>query len=194
MISIIGGILATYATANGPWGYTDPVAYISTARSLATGLGLGYFEGNAAFSQSTIQPPFYPIVLSIIGVFKINLVAGARWLNIFGFVATIFIAGWIFQRFCRVPALGILASALMAAFPYMVVMFSSAYSEPLFILFFLLGGFSLIGYLSDEKLPVLLISGLLVGMVPLTRYAGIAMVIAGGLTVLLFASGKTRTR
>ncbi len=193
IISIIGGILATYATANGPWGYTDPVAYISTARSLATGLGLGYFEGNAAFSQSTIQPPFYPIVLSIIGLFKINLVVGARWLNIFGFVASIFIAGWIFQRFNRVPVLGILASALMCAFPYMVVMFSSAYSEPLFILFFLLGGLSLIGYLSDEKLPILLISGLLVGMVPLTRYAGIAMVIAGGLTILLFASGKIWT-
>ncbi|MGA2505838.1 MAG: hypothetical protein ABSG01_17300 [Anaerolineales bacterium] len=194
LISIIGGVLATYATANGPWGYSDPVAYISTARSLANGQGLGYYEGDAEFSQSTIQPPFYPIVLSVLGLFKINLVAGARWLNIIAFIASIFIAGWIFYRYSRIPALGIIASALMCAFPYMVVMFSSAYSEPLFILFFLLGGLCLLIYLNNEKLPMLLISALLVGMVPLTRYAGIAMVIAGGLSVLIFVSGNTWSR
>jgi 4-amino-4-deoxy-L-arabinose transferase-like glycosyltransferase len=191
LISIIGGVLAFYGTANGPWGYTDPVAYISTARSLANGQGLGYYEADGDFTRFTIQPPFYPIMLSVLGLFKINLVAGARWLNIFAFVASIFIAGWIFFRFSRVPVLGIIASALMCAFPYMVVMFSSAYSEPLFILLFLSGGLCLLAYLQHEKLSILLISALLVGMVPLTRYAGIAMVIAGCLTVLLFSSGKT---
>jgi hypothetical protein len=194
LISIVGGILATYATANGPWGYSDPVAYISTARSLANGQGLGYYEGDAGFSQSTIQPPFYPIVLSILGLFKINLVAGARWLNIFAFIASIFIAGWIFYRYSRVPALGIIASALICAFPYMVVMFSSAYSEPIFILFFILGGLCLIAFLSNEKLVLLLGSAILVGMVPLTRYAGIAMVIAGGASVLIFVSGTLWSR
>jgi len=191
LISILGGVIATYTTAHGPWGYTDPVAYISTARSLANGQGLGYFEAGADFKPFTIQPPFYSMVLSVLGLFKINLVAGARWLNIFAFVASIFIAGLIFFRFCRAPALGIIASALMCVFPYMVVMFSSAYSEPLFILLFLLGGFCLLTYLQHEKLSILLISALLVGMTPLTRYAGIAMVVAGCLSVLLFSSGKT---
>lgn len=194
LISIIGGVLAIYSTANGPWGYTDPVAYISTARSLAMGQGLGYYEADADFTPFTIQPPFYSIVLSVLGLFKINLVVGARWLNIFAFVASIFIAGWIFFRFSRVPALGIIASALMCAFPYMVVMFSSAYSEPLFILLFLSGGLCLLAYLKKEKLSILLISALLFGLVPVTRYAGIAMVIAAGLSILLFSSGKTWSR
>ena len=38
------------------------------------------------------------------------------------------------------------------------------------------------------------ISGVLIGLVPLTRYVGIAIVLAGGVTVLLFTSGKTRQR
>jgi hypothetical protein len=194
LISIIGGVLTIYTTANGPWGYTDPVAYISTARSLANGQGLGYYEAGANFKAFTIQPPFYSMALSILGLFKINLVAGARWLNIFTFVASIFIAGWIFFRYSRAPALGIIASALMCAFPYMVQMFSSAYSEPLFILLFLSSGLCLLAYLQKEKLSILLISALVVGLIPVTRYAGIAMVIAAGLSILLLSSGKAWSR
>jgi 4-amino-4-deoxy-L-arabinose transferase-like glycosyltransferase len=194
LISLIGGVIAIYTTANGPWGYTDPVAYISTARSLANGQGLGYFEAGAAFKLFTIQPPFYPIVLSILGLFKVNLVGGARWLNIFAFVASIFIAGWIFFRFTRTPALGIIASALMCAFPYMVVMFSSAYSEPLFIFLFLSSGWGLLAYLQKEKWFILLISAFLVGLIPVTRYAGIAMILAACLSVFFFTSGEAWLR
>jgi 4-amino-4-deoxy-L-arabinose transferase-like glycosyltransferase len=194
LLSVAGGGIAVYTTANGPWGYTDPVVYISTARSLDRGQGLVYYEADAAFRPITIEPPFYSIALSAIGLFRVNLVVAARWLNILAFIASIFIAGWIFYRYSRVPALGIVASALMCAFPYMVWMFSSAYSEPLFVLMFLSGGLGLLAYLQKEKTSLLLLSAVLIGLIPATRYAGIAMVIAGGVSVLLLASGKTRAR
>ncbi len=189
-ICAAGAAIAIYTTANGPWGYTDPVVYISTARSLDRGHGLVYYEADAAFRPITIEPPFYPIALSVIGLFGENLVVAARWLNIAAFIASIFIAGWIFYRYSRAPALGIVASALMCAFPYMVWMFGSAYSEPLFVLTFLAGGWGLLAYLQKEKPGRLLLSALLVGLVPATRYAGIAMVLAGGGSILLLASGK----
>ena len=194
LLSVAGAAIAIYTTANGPWGYTDPVVYISTARSLDRGQGLVYYEADAAFRPITIEPPFYSIALSAIGLFKVNLVVAARWLNIFAFMASIFIAGWIFYRYSRVPALGIVTSALMCAFPYMVWMFGSAYSEPLFVLMFLSGGWSLLAYLQKEKPALLLLSALLIGLIPATRYAGIAMVLAGGGSVLLLASGKTWAR
>ena len=194
LLSIIGAAIAIYTTASGPWGYTDPVVYISTARSLDRGQGLVYYEADAAFRPITIEPPFYPIALSAIGLFRVNLVVAARWLNIFAFMASIFIAGWIFYRYSRVPALGIVASALMCAFPYMVWMFGSAYSEPLFVLMFLSGGWGLLAYLQKEKPAMLLLSALLIGLIPATRYAGIAMVLAGGGSVLLLVSGKTWVR
>ena len=194
LLSVVGGGIAVYTTANGPWGYSDPVVYISTARSLDRGQGLVYYEADAAFRSITIEPPFYPIVLSGIGLFKVNLVVAARWLNIFAFIASIFMAGWIFYRYSRVPALGIVASALLCAFPYMLVMFSSAYSEPLFILLFLSGGLGLLAYLQAEKTSLLLLSALLIGLIPLTRYAGIAMILAGGASILLLASVKPWVR
>jgi len=194
LVCIAGAAIAVYTTASGPWGYSDPVVYISTARSLDRGQGLVYYEADAAFRPITIEPPFYPIALSVIGLFKVNLVVAARWLNIMAFIASIFIAGWIFYRYSRTPALGIVASALMCAFPYMVWMFGSAYSEPLFVLMFLAGGWGLLAYLQNEKPGLLLVSALLIGLIPATRYAGIAMVLAGGVTILLLASGKVGRR
>jgi hypothetical protein len=194
LISIIGGAVTIYSTVNGPRGYSDPVAYISTARSLDQGLGFGYFEGGSDFKLLSFHAPLYPIAIAAIGLFGVNLVAAARWLNILSFVFSIFISGWIFFRFSRVPALGIIASALMCIFPYMVEWFSSSYSEPFFIFLFLASGLSLLAYLEKEKPYLLLASALLFGMVPVARYPGISMVFAGGLCVLLFTSGKTLAR
>jgi hypothetical protein len=73
-------------------------------------------------------------------------------------------------------------------------MFSSAYSEPLFILLFLSGGWSLLAYLQKEKTFLLLLSAVLIGMIPATRYAGIAMVLAGGGCVLLLSAGNSWAR
>ena len=151
LICIVGGAIALYASANGPWGYTDPVAYISSARSLDHGQGLGYYEGSAKFTLLTYYPPFYPLVLSLFGLTGVSLIAIARWFNIFAFSASIFISGFIFHRFNRTRATGIVVSALMCAFPVMVMMFSSAYSEPLFILSFLSGGLCLLVYLNKDS-------------------------------------------
>ena len=194
LLSMAGAAIVIYTTANGPWGYTDPGVYISTARSLDRGEGLVYYEADAAFRPITIEPPFFSIALGAIGLLGVNLVAAARWLNIAAFFASIFIAGYLFYRYSRAPALGIAASALMCAFPYMVWMFGSAYSEPLFVLLFLAGGWGLLAYLQKEKPARLLVSAVLIGLIPATRYAGIAMVLAGGGSVLLLASGKTGKR
>ncbi len=190
LISIIGGTVAVYSTANGPWGYTDSVEYISTAHSLLDGRGLGYYQGNGNFDYVTIHPPFYSLVLSAIGLLRINLVVAARWLNVISFVLAIFITGWMFFRFSRVPAMGIIASALMCAFPSMVLMFSSSMSEPLFIFLVLLQGLCLLVYLEKKKSYLLALTALAAGLASLTRSVGLAMLGAGVVSILLFSPGK----
>ncbi|MGB8212419.1 MAG: hypothetical protein WCE68_02560 [Anaerolineales bacterium] len=194
VLSILGGIIDIYATAHGPWGYNDPVEYISTAHSLDVGQGLGYVQGNGRFSPIRIHPPFYSLVLAAIGLFKADLIVASRWLNILAFVACIFIAGWIFYRYSRAPAMGIITSALLLTFPNMLWMFSSAYSEPLFIFLILSGGLCLLAYIHKERAALLIASAVLIGLIAVTRYAGIAMIAAGAVSVLFFASGKAWTR
>jgi hypothetical protein len=194
LASILGGLIAGHASANGPWGYTDPVAYISTARSLDQGQGLGYYEADAEFDYFTIQPPFYPIALAGIGLFRVNLVVAARWLNLLAFVVSIFLAGWMFIRHTHQPLLGVAVSALFCIFPNMVEYFSSAYSEPLFILLFLAGGTCLLAFLRTQRRWLLGVSIVVFSFLPLTRYAGIAMLLAAGLVVFLFTPGKFARR
>ena len=189
LLSILGGILDIYVTANGPWGYNDPVEYIATAHSLDAGQGLGYVQGDGGFSPIRIHPPFYSLLLAAIGLFTGNLIVASRWLNIGAFVACIFLAGWIFYRYSRAPVLGILTSAFLLIFPNMIWMFSSAYSEPLFILLILSGGLCLVAYLRKERIVLLITSAILIGLIAVTRYAGIAMIGAGAISVLLFTSG-----
>jgi len=194
LLSITGAGIAIYSSANGPWGYTDPVVYISTAHSILHGQGVGYYEGNAQFIPLTWFPPFYSVVLSVTGLTGINLVAVARWLNILSFAASIFIAGWIFLRFSRVPVMGVIASALMCAFPHMLEMFSSSYSDPLFILLYLSSGFCLLLYLKNEKPALFALSAVVLGLIPFTRYAGIAMLASGSLSTFFLTSGKMWSR
>jgi hypothetical protein len=194
LLSLIGGGTAIHATANGPWGYTDPVEYISTASSILHARGLGYYEGTAKFKLISLHPPFYSLVLSAIGLSGINLVAAARWLNIFAFVASIFLAGWIFWRYTKTSAVGAAASALLLLFPAMITAFSSAYSEPLFILLAMAGAACLFQFLKKGKTAAVIWSALLFGAGALTRNAGLAIAGAGALVVFFFSAGNKRER
>ncbi len=186
LVSLMGGLLVAINTQDGPWGYSDPVVFLSTARSLAGGQGFGYYEADAEFTYLTIQPPFYSMVLSLPAFFKIDLVASARWINIFAFVASIFISGWIFYRYGSVPVLGVIASVLLCIFPHMLVMFTSAYTEPLFILLFLSGGLCLLIFIKSRSIWAFLGSALLLGLTAVTRYVGVAVILSAACCIGIF--------
>ena len=144
VLSILGGAAAVYSTAKGPWGYSDSVAYIVSARNLLKGIGLGYYYHSGRFYALTQYPPFYPLVLAGIGLFRVDLVAATRGLSIILFAATLISAGWVFIRSSSSPASAILACMLIGIFPTTLTLFSSSMSEPLFVFLFLLCGFSLV--------------------------------------------------
>jgi len=194
LLSILGGAAAVYSTAKGPWGYSDSVAYIVSARNLLKGIGLGYYYPSGRFYVLTQYPPFYPLVLAGIGLFRVDLVAATRWLSIILFAATLLGAGWVFIRLSSSPTLAIPASVLMGIFPVMVTMFSSSMSEPLFIFFLLWSGFCLVGYLKHDNLLWLVLSAILTGLLPLTRYIGIAIFFAGVVSIFLFIPGVWKER
>jgi len=170
------------------------VAYIVSARNLLKGIGLGYYYPSGSFYVQTHYPPFYSLVLAGIGLFRVDLVAAARGLSVILFAATLFGAGWVFIRYSSTPWLGILAIVMIGIFPTMLTMFSSSMSEPLFVFLFLLSGFSLVGYLRSDNRRWLLFSAVVTGLLPITRYIGIANVFAAAVSVILFASGTWKAR
>jgi hypothetical protein len=194
LIAIAGGGAAIYSSANGPWGAQDAAMYVITARNMMRGIGFGYFLPTGQFSVWTIKPPFYSLLLAVIGRSGIDLVDAARWLNVFLFVGTIILAGLLFLRFSSKPVLSIPACLLLAIFPTMVRMYSSSLSEPLFIFCLLASVFCLLGALKTARYRWLIPAAVLTGLLPMTRYIGTAMLLVGviSLVILLPAGWKER--
>jgi hypothetical protein len=158
------------------------------------GIGLGYYYPSGRFYVLTQYPPFYPLVLAGIGLFRVDLVAATRWLSIILFAATLLGAGWVFIRYSSSPSSAILASIVIGVFPTTLTIFSSSMSEPLFVFLFLLCGFSLVGYLRSDTYRWLFFSAVVTGLLPLTRYIGVANAFAAVVSILLFASGAWKAR
>ncbi len=194
ILGLLGGMAVIYATSNGPWGYSDSVVYLVSARNLLRGLGLGYFFPSGKFYIVTTSPPLYPLVLAGIGLLRVDLIDAARWLNIFLFVATIYSSAAVFIAFGSSAGLAILASLLVGIFPVMLMMFSSSMSEPVFIFLFIWSGFCLLWYLKYENPRWFILSALFAGLLPITRYIGIAVTLTAVVCIFLFSSRPWKVR
>lgn len=193
-ISIGGGALAVYGTSNGPWGYSDSAAYISVARNVLSGAGLGTYTPPHEFRFLSHYPPFYPLLLAGVGWPGIDPIVAARWLNVLSFVATIVGVGLILARHSSWPLIAVPASLLMAIFPPAGLMFTSSMSEPLFVLLFIWGGFFLLEALARDSLCWLVLSALVIGLLPATRYIGIFALASSIATVVFFTPGRWNVR
>ncbi len=186
VLALAGTAAAIYASASGPWGNQDSGSYIITARNFMRGIGLGYYLPDGRFIVWTIKPPLYSVILGAIGILGVNLVDVARWLNVLLFGATIFMAGSIFIRFSAAPWLSIPAAVFMAVFPTMLRMYSSSMSEPLFVFCLVASVYFLVGYFRHRSAYWLFFSALTIGLLPMIRYIGIAMIPVGALGVVWF--------
>jgi 4-amino-4-deoxy-L-arabinose transferase-like glycosyltransferase len=194
LIALAGGGAASYTSANGPWGAQDAAMYVITARNMMRGIGFGYTLPAGQFSVWTVKPPFYSLILAILGRFGVDLVDAARWLNVLLFVGTIVLAGLIFIRFSSRPAFSIPASLLLAVFPTMVRMYSSSLSEPLFVFCLLASIFCLLGGLKSGSYRWLIPAALLTALLTMTRYIGVAMLPVGVVGIFLFLPGSWKER
>lgn len=166
----------------------DSVAYIGSARSMWSG-------GGAADGALVFRPPFYPVLLAIIGLAGIDPFVGARWLNALFFGGNVLLVGLIIRRYQPEPwwlaPFG--ASLVLLAAP-LVEIHAYAWTEPLFILLGFSGLYALSLFLDGRPFPWLLFTAVLLGLSLLTRYAGLAFVLTAGLGLLWFSPHKWTVR
>ena len=190
LLSLFSAWIIFYGTALSPWGGSDSVEYLVSARNMLRGIGIGYYSPNGLFYWISLHPPFYPIVLGAVSLSGLDLIDSARWLNIILLALTIGLTGYIFWRYSSSPALSVLAGLLILAFPQMLVMSTAAMSEPLFICLCILQGLLLILYFRSSRIRFLLLAALAAGLAALARYIGIALIAAGAVSVFLFCREK----
>ncbi len=72
VFSLIGTLIILYSTVCGAALSDDSYFYISSGRNLLSGNG---------FDLSSKVPPALPLLLSLIGLFKVDPLSSIRWLN-----------------------------------------------------------------------------------------------------------------
>jgi 4-amino-4-deoxy-L-arabinose transferase-like glycosyltransferase len=176
LLALIGIALILQATPEGLGLSDDSIAYVAGARSMLA--GHGYREAWLVTAQPVTHfPPAFPAVLAFIGLFQLDPLRAARFLNALLFGSNIFLMGILGWRMTKSLPAGLALAALFLLNDSLLRVHAVAMSEPLFIFLSLLAFWMFDLYMErDEHWLWLLACGILAGMAYLTRYAGLALV------------------
>lgn len=187
-IALLGMSVSLFATRHGVGLSPDSVTYVGAARNLAAGLGFTSPYGGPESPPITWYPPLYPALLAVGSKFGLDPLVGARWLQAAMFGLTILLLGlaaWKIAATTRWIAVAIVVLVLVSA--AILPIYMMAWTEPLFLVLAFSALWVLAKYLTVQKRVYLFVSGALLGLAWLTRYAGAAYVATGmlGLLILL---------
>lgn len=187
--------LAVFSTRLGAGIGGDATIYITSARNLLAGRGLGLIGPAGEFRLLPYFAPFFSLVLSAAGLVTPNLAGFARWLNILLFGGLALLAAHTTLQVTRKSLFALAAGLLVALSPILIPVYSWAMSEPLALMLGFAGLWLAYRSLPDEKPGLLFaLSALLTGLSFLTRYSSAAFIGAAALGLLLLAPGKLLRR
>ncbi|MEN6410958.1 MAG: phospholipid carrier-dependent glycosyltransferase, partial [Anaerolineaceae bacterium] len=176
LFACLGVGVVIYATRWGAALSDDSYTYIHVARDLLAG---------RASTVNPHFPPFLSLVLTLPGLAGVDPWVGIRWVNALLFGVNIILVGLILRRMTDSSVIALIGGLGALLSTNLVEAHSWAMSEPLFITLILLGW--LVYVKSEQPLSssraVLL--GLCFGLAAFTRYIGVAVLLAGGLTLVI---------
>ena len=178
-ISLLGASLAWRATARGVGISPDSVSYLSSAESLRRSHRLAVPTSDAGLEDTAMYPPFYPALLAAVESAGLPPLSAARAIAVACFAAAIFLSGGVaFESSNRSSTLALLAALSVASSFELLRVFTYAWSEPPYVVLLLLAALFLVRYFRGAGARSLILAGLAAGLAALTRYQGIAFVLA----------------
>ena len=195
LVSGAAGALVLTATHLGLRVGSDSVEFIVAARNLIAGQGLGLISPSGRFMPLRLHPPLYPLVLSALRAAGLESLEAGRWLNIGLMVGLVFLTGFAAFRLTRSLPIALGIAALIGTWAPLIDVFSSALSEPLF-LFLGLVSLTLVFRAAGKSgySLTLAFAGFTAGLAALTRYQGVALLVAGAFYLAMFGGGRSRAR
>ena len=160
----------------------DGVVYTTAAENLrASGKYIDFTRGPVIDF-----PAFYSIFLSgIMWLTGLKPLAFAPFLNAFLFALIIYLSGVIMEQFeYRSKWYKAAILSCVALSPGLLEDYSMMWSETLFILFLLLFMMGMYRYLRSGSKKALLAAAIITSIACVTRYAGISIIVTGGIIIL----------
>lgn len=184
LLAAFGIFLILYATPQGLGLSDDSIAYIAGARSILN--GDGYHEAWLASNQPVTHfPPMFSSVLALVGVTGLDPLRGTRFVNALLFGANIFLLGIIGWRMTKSQIAGVGLAILFLVNYSLFRLHTTAMSEPLYIFLTLASFLTFYFYFLLKHKRWLILTGFLVGLAYLTRYAGLALFVTFLVSLIL---------
>jgi 4-amino-4-deoxy-L-arabinose transferase-like glycosyltransferase len=193
ILGITGTVLVLLTTSQYGAGLsTDSVAYIATARNMAHGLGATSLDGNPL----VLQAPFYSLLLACIDrLFGVDPLSSAPVVNALILGLLVYVSGSLISRhLTQGYVFALLGAAAVLLSPALFGVSVMAWSEPLFVLFVVLFLLCLESWLQDKGRAWFAILTLSAALACITRYAGVTLVLTGGLAILLLDRERWKAR
>ena len=193
LVALAGIAGAAIVTRAGSGLDADSITYLDAAQNLAAGRGLALTPGLSVESNPlqrvplTHHPPLFPTLLAMFQMLGIDPLAGARWLNVLLFGVNALLVGLIVRRWTGSGALAILGALLVSASVDLFRAHTWVLTEPIFITGVLLGLGWLARDLEEPRGGALAGAIVAIGLASLARYAGLAAIAAGAITIALWA-------
>ena len=168
----------------------DSVAYIGSSRNLLAGDGL--FNMNGGIYRD--QPPLFPMLLAVPGIFGLDPADTAGYLNAAAFALTAFLSTMWLRRKLRSRFLVGWGCVAIVISPPLVLASSWAWSESTFILLTMLSIFFLDKFLRAGKRSDLFAAAGFTALACLDRYIGGAIVAAAAPLLLIRKDAALRER
>ena len=178
---VTAGLVLVATSAYGPGLTPDSLSYVSTAKSVASGGGFR----NHVDQPLVLFPPLYPLLLAPgmwLGAAALSVV---RVVNIACTVGIVVVGFSIASRHISSPGLRLAALASLVLSGPVLFVARHAWSEPLFLLLTLAATYCLERALSEDGRPWVLAAAGLVALACLTRYAGVALILGGAISLLM---------
>ena len=185
LLSLVGAVFMAWLTPYGVGIYVDSLSYITSARNLISGIGMGRMTGLGVFKPMTHYPPFYSLVLAFLDICGIPSLDAARWVSIAAFAGTIFLVGLIIYQRTRSKSFSILAALLILGSNVVLRIYSWAMTEALYMLLLFLTVLLLAAYLTTHTRRWLILTAITASLAVLTRYVGFSLLGAIGLVLFL---------
>ena len=181
IFGILGMLLILWITPFGSGVSADSTVYLESAQNIIE--GQGFVQGGVPITH---YPPMYSIALSMMGFFSNDLIQVARYFNSFLFGVNIVLVASIVTLATDKKALTfVMAAIFTVATAPLIEIHSMAWTEPLFITFTLISVYLLYKCYKNPTNWVLFSSAITLSLVVVTRYVGIALILAGLVIVVI---------
>ena len=183
LVAVLGAVhvlvrTSTYGATITP----DSVLYLSVAANLSAGEGLHDFTG----AMPLYHPPFFPILLSAVGLAGIEPADAGRLVNAVAFGLIILLSGLYLRRTLASPLLAAGATLVLATSFNFTHFASGILTEPCFILFALLALTHIESFLTRRAAwPSLALAAVFSALAAATKFVGVAVIFTGVLMLLL---------